>query len=447
MDNLTNEKQIVNLEKLIKINNPNGFSLFTKLATSINKLTRDIEENGTTKQKLKLKTLIDRIEKDENINIMEILDQLESIKKTTKNLTDKKLLIKKPTLKYNENHGSMISSPLAEALTTNFKPERVSKANKEIYCNEIKNSAGVLSMIQEDKTIDNYDLRPESEILNNYTTIGLSREELQLYLILVNLYLENIPKKNYGKTLKVDVKFLHNKILKKQNRLRQEDMDFYRGIFARLSTKRLTYKSTNAINIFKQKRFKNVEIDSNLIQIGVMTNNELKEQLINITPTDYTLLELKEIKQFNNFVPTEFYNLDFRKEFDNILFFGICLCNMHRNNATSKDKNDEGKQITIKNKSYMWEIDFVKLVNKSLPHAEHIIDGYEKEKNSKKRYIESNIENPLIKAIEIMIKNNYIINFDFNKLKINYRKAFQENNKIKFIFNYDVGKLIKIDKN
>lgn len=44
-----------------------------------------------------------------------------------------------------------------------------------------------------------------------------------------------------------------------------------------------------------------------------------------------------------------------------------------------------------------------------------------------------------------MIKNNYIINYVFEK-KINYRKAFEEN-MIKIIFKYDIGKLIDLDKN
>lgn len=294
----------------------------------------------------------------------------------------------KVKLKYNKTHASMISSPLTEVLTTSFKPEKVIKAKKEIHCNSIENSAGILSMIQKDESIDPYDIKiSESEILNNYTTIGLLREELQIYLVLVNLYLTNIPKKNQalGKSLEVDVKFLHNEVLGRQDHLREEHLAFYRGIFSRLSTMRLTYKSNKSSKkLFKKREFKNCEIDSNLIQISVTTYDNLKEQTITITPTEYTLLELREIKQFNNFVPVEFFNLDFRKEYDNILFFGICLCNIHRINARSKIKDDEGKTITIKNKTFAWEIDFTKLINKALPHAKYIVEGYENEKNKKK---------------------------------------------------------------
>lgn len=371
-------------------------------------------------------------------------DFIEKVKEIENVVTKK---TKKVKLKYNKEHGSMISSPLTEALTTNFKPEKVVKANKEIHCNSIENSAGILSMIQKDESIDPYDFKTsESEILNNYTTIGLSREELQIYLILVNLYLTNISKKNQalGKPLEVDVKFLHNEILGRQDHFREEHLAFYRGIFSRLSTMRLTYKSNKSSKkLFKKREFKNCEIDSNLIQISVTTYNNLREQTITITPTEYTLLELREIRQFNNFVPNEFFSLDFRKEYDNVLYFGICLMQMHRNNATSKIKNDEGKTITVKNKTCGWEMDFTNLINKALPHAKCIINGYTKEKY-KKRYIQSNIEKPLIKAINIMIKNNYIINFKFEK-EINYKNAFNEN-MIKIIFNYDIGKLIDIDK-
>lgn len=349
--------------------------------------------------------------------------------------------VKNPKLR---NHASCPNSLISEQLTKNHIPERIDSSDYDknlIVSEDIQTGAGIISFNQKiDDRID--PLKDDSEILKNYKSIGFSREELQIYLALLNVYIQAVSKKDYGNPLEIETSFFHNEVLKRDGHLQKRDLERYRQIFRKIATKRICYSSNNAsIHPYKKKEFRSVSIDSPLINIDIITKLDYKKQIINIVPSAYTLLELKLIKQISNYLPWDFLQLDF-KESDNIFYFGMYLIRMHRNNMTSIIINEKGKTDRIKNVTFAWEIDFKKLVLESLPNGKELIEQYENERE-KKKFIERNIEGPLNKAISFFEKCNYFIPQKNKEIILNYKKAFQENI-IKIYFNYDNGKLMKL---
>lgn len=359
--------------------------------------------------------------------------QLQNLK-TKKRIPKKRITIKK------KDYASCPTSLISQELTKSCKPEKIKEEenNNTIISKEIENKAGIINFAQIiDDEITSF--TQQSEILNNYKTLKFTREELQIYLAILNIYMQNTNKKNYGKELIIEVPSFHNKILKRKNRLRKEDLQKYENIFQKLAQKRIIYDSYNAsVKPYSKKEFKTVHINSSLINIDIMSYSGYKTQVIRIIPSAYTLLELQSIKQISNFLPWELVELGF-DESDNIFYFGLFLVRMHRINETHiVDKK------RIKNITYAWEIEFQTFIEEALPNGNELIKKYNSLEDHKKRFILNNLEIPLGKALKFFENRNYILPQKNKRLNINYKNPFDNENKIKMIFNYDNGKLLKL---
>lgn len=344
--------------------------------------------------------------------------------------------LKKPVMK---DFASCPTSLIGENLTKNCKPSSIDHGEDLIVSEDINTKAGIINFAKKTENKIN-PILPDSKILKDYKDIGFKREELQIYLALLNVYIQNTRKKDYGKSCEIEVPFFHNEILKRKDHIRKEDLQKYESIFVKLAMKRIIYCPEGAnCKPYTKKEFKDLKINSSLINIDITTALENKHQIIRIAPSAYMLLELKMIKQISNYLPWDFLQLNFddSEATNNIFYFGLFFVRMHRNNASHiVDKK------RIYNKKYAWEIDFKELVINAL-NGEELIKEYEKARE-KKKFIRRNIENSLIKTIKILEDRNYILKQKQKRININYRNAFEEN-KIKFIFNYDNGKLITLE--
>jgi hypothetical protein len=348
----------------------------------------------------------------------------------------KKKRVKKPKKR---EHASMPTSLLTDEIIDQHESKNINASEKKVVSGTIKNKAGTIKFSEEIKEQIN-PFTPESEILKNYKNLGFTREELQVYLATLNVYLHNMPKTKYGHPFELETPYFHNEILNRKNRLRKEDLKRYELIFERLASKRIHYTTNNASTApYKRKNMSNVNINSPLIHADIITDTKYKHQIIRIVPSAYTLLELKQIKQISNYLPWDLLQLSFDKSCDNIFYFGAYLVRMHRNN----ENRQVGKK-RVKNVTCAWEVELKTIVENALPNGKELIDRYKNERE-KKKFIQRNIEKPLKEALKILEKHKYIIPIKKKRIDINYRDAFSEN-KIKVIFNYDNGKLLKIEK-
>lgn len=361
---------------------------------------------------------------------------------------------KKPGLKI-KSYASIPTSLTSNELTKEHIPEDLNRSERVIMTKKKYTKAGCICFGERVESIDPYSNDMDSEILSNYSNIGLSREELQIYFALIDTYITNVRKSDYGKSYEISTKDFHNKVMGRSNRIREDDLKWYISKFSRLSCKRIRIETSGAEKgLFKKKEFKNCIIDDNIISVAVMTDSEYTDQVISITPTKYMLFELKQVKQISNFFPKEFITLDFKKN-PSILYFGFYLTRMHRANETTlikddkKNKNGSDKYTRIHNTSLAKEFSFKTLVE-SLPYGNKIIEEY-KTTERKKQYIEREVLKPLTEAVKIMIDRGYI-HKNTNLLRkdfidgLNYRRIFDEDTpNINLIFNYDNGKLISLE--
>lgn len=361
------------------------------------------------------------------VNELEV-NELEVNKLEVKPLNRKprKLRLKTPKIK---DFASCPTSLLSAELTTSMTPKIVNKNNKTIKSDSIQRDMGLFSLSQ-DYNIETNPLTTKQEILKQCKDIGFTREELQLYLALFTTYDQNIPKSEYGIPFLIELPYLHNKLLKKTKNLQKKDIKKYKNILNTLSMKKVEFTTIGANKKpYNLKNMKDTHINSTLINASIITDTSYKYQLVEIIPSEYTLLELKGIGQINNCFPKEFIELDFDKS-NNVFYFGLYLARMHRNNATTKINKK-----TIKNKKFAWECELKKMIENALPDGEELINKLNKEKKNYKYFFNLYIEDPLMEAIENFAKYNYFIP---NKNKpILYKKDVFTENKLKFYFNYD----------
>ena len=418
-----------------------------KLISRVEKIFNYVDEvNVILKDLEKLRPNVD--EKTQK-KIDKILDSeitpIEELKKEVKKI---KALNKPKKLKFSSNQASAPMSVLNEGLTKKYNGESIKTIDpytKKIISNKFTNCCGEIYITDEYKTIEKYDRTPESQILKNYTNMCFTREELQIYFALIDVYLRNVSKKDFGETLEIPVKDFHEKVLKRCNRIRPEDLKKYKDIFIKLANKRIQYNSSCATsNFFNKKALKDLEINSSLVNIDIITDNISNQQVIELTPSTYTKLELTTIKQFTNFFPIGLITLAFDKH-PNILFFGLYLIRMHRINQKSKTKDPETHKIkTIENKIYAWEIGLNKLIENGLQDGNEIINALKSKKEDenyireKTTYFKRKILNPLIESLEILEQSFCLKNLKINELKkLKYKNLFDET-KIKLYFNYEI---------
>jgi hypothetical protein len=121
------------------------------------------------------------------------------------------------------------------------------------------------------------------------------------------------------------------------------------------------------------------------------------------------------------------------RENDNVLFFGYYFVRMYKINKR--------KEILNSN----WESSIVKIINNAVPDSKELLEKYKNNKNQKTQFLNRHILNPMTKALKILKKHNYVLNYEF--LNINTKNIFNDLQKLKVIFNYDKSKFELIQLN
>lgn len=346
----------------------------------------------------------------------------------------KKEQIKKA--KFDQSKSCCFTDKLSQEVIKNQKSKSYDTYSNSITSDNHIKDFGNFQISQNIKETD------KSYILENYKNIQFTREEIQIYIAILNVYIQNISKKNYGVSYEFSVKEFHNVVLGRKNRLRKEDLQRYEKMFVLIASKRIIYNSENAtIAPFKKL---NARVNSTLINIDIISKNNYKDQIIRIVPSELTMLELKQIKQISNFFPVELLKLPFKKS-DNIFYFALYFTNLHRNNESHIEKIKGKRPKRIYNKAFKKEINIKTILKKALPNYPEILKKFEHYKNNNSRgkhFFDREILNPLQETINIFIKHGYI---DKNYKIPEYSKNILDE-KITVIFNYDVGKLIETNK-
>jgi hypothetical protein len=285
---------------------------------------------------------------------------------------------------------------------------------------------GVVNLIDKKEEIDEYSEKTDKEILKQFSNIGLNRVEFQIYLAIFDLYLANCKQDNERPVL-ISIKDFHTKVLENKNRLRKSNIDKYNMIFRRLTNKYIKINTSSAnIAPYKIKSIKSLRLESIITNIAIIKLPNYKEEIVKIFPTEYMLLEFKQLSHISNYFPRNFITLDMR-EHDNILFFGYYLVKMHK--------------INIKNQKdfcFRWEIKLSKLISEALQNVIKFINKYSNERR-KKECAEREIINPLKKACTIMKNSGYIVDFGIDNL--NVRNIMADITKLVINFNYNKGKI------
>jgi hypothetical protein len=367
-------------------------------------------------------------EKNQEKYISIIKDFLEYIKTFDNEIKLKKIVKKKrPKTPKMKELASCPSSYVNSELIKSRKTELVDKTNNMVKTNLSQTKAGMIAFSEKfDETYSPF--TKDLDILNNHLLIEFTREELQVYYGLFSLYCQNIPDSKYRKRppFQIETKEFHNNVLKRYGHLQKRDLERYKRIINKLRNKNIIFNTNGAIiPPFKFKNMRDIEIDCNLINIDIETVYEYKYQLITITPTKFTLMELTQARQYQNSFPHEFIQLGFDKS-DNIFYFGLYLMRIHRTNK--------------KNNRKPWEVRFKRIIEEALPNGGKSINEIINKKRDKKKFFMDNIENPLIEAIEIFEK--YKIIERKNKIKSYYEKNIEKllsedsETKLELIFNY-----------
>ena len=387
---------------------------FTKTEKDLNKLIKDINADENRLKQFKLDVLNEKMP----------------------GKTKKKSI--KPC-KFNQNSASCFTDKLSVNIIKEHKSKQLendTNDTKIIITENINTDFGNMHLEAIFKGHDT------SYILKNYRTIRFSREELQIYLAILNVYMQNTLKKDYGKPFEFSTKDFHNNILSRKNRLRKTDLQKYENIFVRIASKRVAFSSKNAtIDPFNQF---DSRINSTLVNIDIISSNDYKDQIIRIVPSALTLLELNQVKQISNFFPVDFLKLPFKKS-DNILYFALYLSMLHRNNEWHYSKEKGKRRKKIYNKGFKKELFIMTIINNALPNYQEVFKSFEEYKsknNDGKKYFDREILNPLKETISIYVEHGYI---NKNYKMPEYSKNIL-NEKLTVIFNYDVGKLIETDK-
>jgi len=385
------------------------------------------------------------------IPVMEIFEGLKTIqdilsvfqnevnkKPRTKNKS-KKITLK--NAKFNQNNAYYFTSKLSDEILKHYKSEAFNKNQSKVKSKVKNTDVGTLGIEQEVKETNT------SYILENYKTISFSREEIQVYLALLNVYMQNVKKKDYSIPFEISTKDFHNNILGRKNRLRKEDLQRYESIFQMIRSKTIIYNPESAtIKPFNKKEFKNIRINSNLMNLDIISYEDYKDQIIRIVPSALTMLELKTktISQISNFLPIEIIKLPFKKS-DNIMYFALYLTRIHRNNQSHIETEKGKRPKRIYNTTFKKEIYINTIIKKALPNYNELFNKFEEYKinnSDMKKIFDITILIPLKETLEIFKNHGYI---DKNYKIPNYSKNILEQ-KIEMIFNYDTAKLIETTK-
>ena len=349
----------------------------------------------------------------------------------------KKIEGKKKTnvAKFRKDSASCFTSNLTTAIIQNFKSRDLSKDGTVVIGEEKKLDIGTIRLDQEIAETN------KSYIFENYQTIRFSREELQIYLAVLNVYMQNINKKNWGVPFEFSIKDFHMNVLGRKNRLRKTDLERYENIFEGLGGKRIRYNpEITTIAPYNKKEFKGIRINSPLIHVDIVILNNYKEQVIRVIPSTLTMLEFKSVRQISNYLPIEVIQLRFDKS-DNIFYFLIHIVKMHRNNESYVEKTKGKKPKRIYPPSHKKEFILRNLIIKALPNHEEILLNFE-ESTRKKEFFNMLVLMPLKETLEIYKNHGYI---DKNYKIPDYSKNVLDE-KVEVIFNYDITKLKKLKK-
>jgi len=354
-----------------------------------------------------------------------IFKKLEVIMNTKTKKRKPKLKSVPDTKKY--DYASVFNSFITCEIMKEYKPEKISKngGKIEVESKIKKNDIGEFSLIREHEG----DIM--ETIIEKYrnNTLYFDRVEIQIFYALVSIYLQNTTRKQQlvGEAININTKDFHYNILGKTGELQKRDLMEYERIFRSIATKRIHYTSNNN-NSSKYRRYRNIKINANLLNVDIISFDDYKEQVIRIQPSAYTLFEMNKIKQFNNCLDWNIFKLSGRKEYDNVFYFYMYLSRLHRNN---KKYNQKCFAISP----------FINtLVKESLPDGNSLIENYKAERE-KTKFIIANIEKPLKEAF-IILENSKVVKPLKNRFNFcdSYKNIFDENekNKIMIHFNYDL---------
>ncbi|MFA5397879.1 MAG: hypothetical protein WC346_17850 [Methanogenium sp.] len=354
-----------------------------------------------------------------------IENYLEVIMNTKTKKRKPKLKSVPETKKY--DYASVFNSFITCEIMKEYKPEKISKngGKIEVESKIKKNDIGEFSLIREHEG----DIM--ETIIEKYrnNTLYFDRVEIQIFYALVSIYLQNTTRKQQlvGEAININTKDFHYNILGKKGHLQKKDLIEYERIFRSIATKRIHYTSNNN-NSSKYRRYRNIKINANLLNVDIISFDDYKEQVIRIQPSVYTLFEMNKIKQFNNCLDWNIFKLSGRKEYDNVFYFYMYLSRLHRNN---KKYNQKCFAISP----------FINtLVKESLPDGNGLINQF-KDERKKKEFIIANIERPLKEAFNIL-ENSQVVKPLKNRFNFcdSYKNIFDENekNKIMIHFNYDL---------
>jgi hypothetical protein len=332
----------------------------------------------------------------------------------------------KPEYKSNA-FASAPTSIISTELIKYHKPISINRSEKMIMSERKYMDCGTLSFAEIHNELNAYSLTSDIELVEQFKSVGFTREQFQIFLALFDLFIAN-SKNDYKDSVLISLKDFHNNILGRKNRLRQSDIDNYKSVFNKLSTTFIDINTTTA-SIFPYKRkYKNklATIYCSIANIAIITLPEYNCDIIEILPTRYFLFEICHISQISNYFPRDFIKLNLKSN-DNIIFFGHYLVKMHRINSDKK----------VNNQSF-WEVKIPLLVKNSLPDYDLFLENYNREKK-KTRFIDRNVFSPLKNALSILKNNDYISSYEI--ININSNKIYDTEQKLKIIFKYKKSRL------
>lgn len=352
-------------------------------------------------------------------------------------------LLKKQKLKQLEEkpYASMLTSLVHTHIKNNNSKLRLDRINNTVYSQisvkgiELRN----IKQINEDDCI----FTTDEEILERFNDLRLGRKQRQVLAGIINIYIQNAI---IGQPYAINIKHFHEKILRRKNRIRKEDLEEYDKIFSILSTRRIEINCKKAtIQPYNKREIKGISIKDNLINIAVITDYETCNQVLEITPTKYLLWEILNIKQISNCLPNEFLSLKWTEN-DNIYFFGEYL-------TTQRQINKKHIIDNINEKAFQVERNLLTIIKESLPNYNKFLQELNNTRE-KKKFITREILEPLKKALDYHAKHGYLlteikINGKTKKVTpyelpqtIDFKSLLKEESleKVKIHFNYDTHK-------
>jgi len=92
-----------------------------------------------------------------------------------------------------------------------------------------------------------------NEFIEQFKSIGLSREEFQIFLAVFDLFITK-AKNDYEKPVLISLKDFHNHILDHKNRLRKSDIDKYFSTFNKITSTFINI-NTDTANVLPYRKF------------------------------------------------------------------------------------------------------------------------------------------------------------------------------------------------